>query len=109
MGHVLGELGPPGNFSPIVLIGLFLARRDEVTHFFLRDTTEEEEEAREDALIGGHRYVDGGRYLCGGEEPVSDVGVCTECGHVVAIKVGQAHAMRKRATGSAHLIKFVRA
>jgi len=87
MGQILGELGPPCNFSPIVLIGLFLTRGNKVAHFFLRDTAEEEEEPREDALICGHRYVDGGRNLCGGEESVGDVGVGTECGHVVVDKV----------------------
>ena len=95
MGQVLRQLGPPGNFSPMELIGLFLTRRAEITHLFLRDTTEEEEEAGEDALICGYRYVDCRRNLCGGEESVGDVGVGVECGHVVATGIGQGSAMRK--------------
>lgn len=58
MGQVLGELGPPDNFSPMELIGLFLTRRRKVTHLILRDAAEEEEEAGEDTLICGYRYVD---------------------------------------------------
>lgn len=109
MGQVLGELGPPGNISPIVLIGLFLTRCNPITHLFLRDTTEEEEEPREDALICCHRYVDGRRDFCRGEESVCDVRVGAECRHVVAITICQTRVMRKRKIRSAHLMKFVRA
>lgn len=65
MGRVLGELGPPDNFSPIELIRLLLTRFGEIAHLILRDATEEEEEAGEDALIGGHRYIDRRRNLRG--------------------------------------------
>ena len=85
MGQIFGELGPPSDFSPIVSICLLLSRRDEVTHFILCDPTEEEEESREYALVCGHRYVDCGRYLCGGKESVGDVAVGAECRHVVAV------------------------
>jgi hypothetical protein len=89
MGRVLGELGPPSDISPIVLIGLFLSCSNEVTHLFLRDTTEKEEESRENALVCGHRDIDGRRYLCGREESVGDVREGAESGHVVATTGGQ--------------------
>ena len=53
MGQILGELGPPGDFSPIVSVGLLLPRSDKVAHLFFSDATEEKEEPGEDALIRG--------------------------------------------------------
>ena len=88
MGQIFGEFGPSNDLSPIVLVCLFLPRCDEVTHFFLCDATEEEEESREHALIRGHRDVDSRRYFRGGKESVGDVGISTERRHVVTVAIG---------------------
>lgn len=89
MGGIFGEFGPRDDLSPIVLVCLLLPGCEEVTHFFLCDATEEEEESCEHALIRSHRDVDGGRYLRRGKESIGDVGVSAERGHVVAAVMGE--------------------
>jgi hypothetical protein len=71
--RILGVLGPANNLTPVVCISFFFPRSREYPHIIFGDTTEDEEEAGEDAGIRRHRHINCGGNLGGRKEPIREI------------------------------------
>jgi len=77
-------LGPAYHFPPIVCIRLFDPSAVKHRHFFISQTTEDEEESCEGAWFGANFDVYGSCYSSRGQEPISNILVRSKIMHVIA-------------------------
>jgi hypothetical protein len=81
---ILRMLRPADHFPPIVRIRLFDPSAVKHRHFFISQTTEDEEKPREGARFGTNFNVYSSCYSSWGQEPISDALVRRKIMHVIA-------------------------